>query len=102
MGGLIYFSVCLVHGIKNFVYWMLDRFRFQTREVFHIVMNCFSKGKWKVYVFIKTKNTRFHRKAGGVQYIFYMSGKKDEVGGETDETVTQVTVWDRLFKVIEL
>lgn len=34
-------------------------------------------------VFIKTKDTGFHRKAGGVQYIHYMSEKKDEAGGET-------------------
>lgn len=81
---------------------MLNRFRFQARELFQIVMNCFSKGKWSLCVFIKTKDTGFHRKAGGVQYIHYMPGKKDEVGGETDETMTQVTVWDWLFKAIEL
>lgn len=43
-------------------------------------------------VFIKTKDTGFCRKAGGVQNIHHMSEKKDEVGGETDKTMTQVTV----------
>lgn len=33
-------------------------------------------------------------KAGGAQYIHYMPRKKDEVGGETDETMTEVTVWE--------
>lgn len=30
----------------------------------------------------------FRRKAGGVQYTCYLSGKKDEMGGETDETMS--------------
>lgn len=62
---------------------MLNTFRFQAGEVFQIVINCFPKREWSMCVFIKTKDTGFHRKAGGVQYIHYMSEKKDEAGGET-------------------
>lgn len=80
---------------------MLNRFRFQATEVFQLVMNCFSKGKWNVCVCIKTKDGGFHRKAGGVQYIHYISGKKDEVGGEMDKTMTQVTVWELSLNVLE-
>lgn len=34
------------------------------------------------------KDTGFHKKAGSVQYPRYMSGKKDEGGGETNETMS--------------